>query len=325
MNRCPSLCTLLVIEGLLTISCVPVRQRGETATDSKQTLTELVERAKCPCRERWFPSVEQLGSLAAASGDMRDTVWRLSRVNTAGMKFVWVEPGAFQMGPGGDDLFESRQHLVELSRGFFIATTEVTNAQMVKVLPDYQPYTRTSPRPDTPAVEVTWEQADLFCKILSRVEGARYRLPTEAEWEYACRAGSDTTYCFGDDPQLLAEYAWYCAPYEPAAPVASFKPNQWGIYDMYGNALEWVSDWYHPYSAWVPEGGVLRDPSGPDRGLHHVARGGYWAACGAVAFTSDRRGRMPLILDRPLFCELFDRTYVGVREATGFRVVREAD
>jgi formylglycine-generating enzyme required for sulfatase activity len=324
---------------LLVLSCACTRRiEPSVARSIPDKLVDLCNSAQ---REEWYPAVEELGRLASSGDRLRAVVWSRAKVNSVGMKFAWIKPGTFMMGPGfaldGSDL----AHPVEITRGFFISVTEVTNAQYAGVIPGYTPYARTSPLPDMPAVHVTWEEASQFCETLSQLEGARYRLPTEAEWEYACRGGSTGYYCFPEDPSLLddwnwkgtaywpsalEEYAWCNRPYSPAARVASFKPNAYGLYDMHGNALEWVSDWYLPYREHpgVAAGAVARDPRGPASGSTHVLRGGPWLAWVPRAFTSTCRGGTSF-LDRPLYFEIFDRKLVGVREATGFRVVRESD
>jgi len=125
-----------------------------------------------------------------------------------------------------------------------------------------------------PAIAMTWFNAMYFCKWLSKKTGRKYRLPTEAEWEYACRAGTKTAYFFGDDPSKLAEYAWFEQNGEEMThPVAQKKPNPWGLYDMLGNVREWVFDFYSPNDyAHAPR----RNPRGPKTGKVHVARGGAW-------------------------------------------------
>ena len=143
-----------------------------------------------------------------------------------------------------------------------------------------------------PVVNVSWNDAVAFCKWLSKKEGKTYRLPTEAEWEYACRAGTTTRYYSGDDPETLAkvgnvadatakakfpDWKWTIKAsdgYVFTAPVGQFKPNAFGLYDMHGNAWQWCADWYgDEYYAKSP----ADDPTGPDAGDVRVLRGGSWA------------------------------------------------
>ncbi|HUU98371.1 MAG TPA: formylglycine-generating enzyme family protein [Phycisphaerae bacterium] len=310
--------------------CVVGRPQAVSATRQQQIPDELVELSKSPRRDVWYPAVKRLGSLARTSDEMRAKVWSQARVNSVGMKFVEIQPGTFVMGPGSAPYSEQWgevAHRVQITRGFFISVAEVTNAQFALIFPDHEPYARTSPLPDGPVVHVTWDEAHRFCELLSEREGVRYRLPTEAEWEYACRAGTNTTFCCGDDPASLHEYAWYGRGDDDAAPVASFKPNAWGIYDMHGNALEWVSDWYRvdTYRLRAAAEAVVRDPQGPPPGRSgHVLRGGYWGVYNPPAIASTKRNLMPL-LDRPLLFQIVDPEHVGAREGTGFRVVRERD
>ena len=140
-------------------------------------------------------------------------------------------------------------------------------------------------------VNVSWNDAVAFCKWLSKKEGKTYRLPTEAEWEYACRAGTTTRYYSGDDPETLAKVGnvadaaakakfpdWKYTikandGYVFTAPVGKFKPNAFGLYDMHGNAWQWCADWYGAeYYAASP----ADDPTGPDSGNGRVLRGGSW-------------------------------------------------
>ena len=109
-----------------------------------------------------------------------------------------------------------------------------------------------------------------FCRKLSEKEGLEYRLPTEAEWEYACRAGTTTVYSFGDDVSELARYGWFSSNSgRTTHPVGGKRPNAWGLYDMHGNVFEWCQDWYGDY----PSGSVT-DPTGPASGDSRVLRGG---------------------------------------------------
>jgi formylglycine-generating enzyme required for sulfatase activity len=146
-----------------------------------------------------------------------------------------------------------------------------------------------------PAIGGTWLNATTFCRWLSKKTGKKYRLPTEAEWEYAARAGTETVYFFGNDPKQLADYAWFEDNSEQTThEVARKKPNAWGLYDMLGNVLEWVHDYYDPaaYAASAKNSPAL-NPRGPKQGKIHVARGGSWESgaeelrCAARAFEED--------------------------------------
>ena len=127
-----------------------------------------------------------------------------------------------------------------------------------------------------PVERVSWNDSQDFLNKLNGQSGKRHRftLPTEAEWEYACRAGSTTRYYFGDDESQLVEYAWRSMNSEGKShPVGQKKPNAWGLYDMHGNVWEWCADWYdHNYYAKSP----TDDPVGPSTGSHRVFRGGSW-------------------------------------------------
>ena len=146
-----------------------------------------------------------------------------------------------------------------------------------------------------PAMAMTWHNAMTFCRWLSQKTGKTYRLPTEAEWEYAARAGSDKAFSVGADADALAEYAWYLdnADMEPHA-VASRKPNAWGLYDMQGNVQEWVHDFYSPTAyKEAAQSQPAVNPKGPESGDVHVARGGFYdieaaaLRCAARAFEED--------------------------------------
>jgi formylglycine-generating enzyme required for sulfatase activity len=143
-----------------------------------------------------------------------------------------------------------------------------------------------------PAMGTTWHNATIFCEWLSRKTGRKYRLPTEAEWEYACRAGKADVFCCGDDPGRLAEFAWYKSNSDGEThEVGKKKPNAWGLYDMPGNVREWGRDFYSPeaYKNYVDESPTV-DPHGPTSGKVHVARGGDYRSptgelrCAARAF-----------------------------------------
>jgi formylglycine-generating enzyme required for sulfatase activity len=125
-------------------------------------------------------------------------------------------------------------------------------------------------------MNVSWQDAQDYCKWLSHEIGKEYRLPTEAEWEYACRAGSDSVYFFGDDEKLLKKYAWYNNNAgRKTHPVGEKKANAWGLHDMHGNVWEWCQDWYdNKYYAECHQQGVVRNPQGSAKGTYRVLRGG---------------------------------------------------
>ena len=187
------------------------------------------------------------------------------------MKMVLIRPGKFMMGDGKD------RHEVTLSRPFYLGVTEVTQTQYEAVMGTNPSHFKGATHP----VEmVYWNEAAEFCNKLSEKTRRTFRLPTEAEWEYACRAGTETAFSFGDDPSALGEYAWWGRnSAETTHPVGRNKPNAWGLYDMHGNVWEWCADWYDAY----PKGPVT-NPSGPAAGRYHVLRGGSWSYVDADCF-----------------------------------------
>jgi formylglycine-generating enzyme required for sulfatase activity len=158
-----------------------------------------------------------------------------------------------------------------------------------------------------PIVQITWNNAVAYCEWLSKKEGREYRLPTEAEWEYACRAGSTGRWCFGDDASMLEHYAWYSANSgQTTHPVGQKKPNAWGLYDMHGNVGEWCKDWWD-WDYAEPFGDTAEvDPTGPQQGACRVCRGGGWVS-GPSGCRASYRGRL-----EPRLCDVY----------LGFRVVR---
>jgi len=204
--------------------------------------------------------------------------------NSIGMKLVLIPKGTFTMGSaaaeeGADG--DEQQHEVTISQTYYLGTTEVTQGQFERVM-DYNPswfLTRVMLKDSSmhPVEKVSWEEAVQFCKRLSalpaeRAAGRVYRLPTEAEWEHACRAGTETAFSFGDDADALGDHAWWGINSEESThPVGEKKPNAWGLYDMHGNVWEWCSDWYGDY----PQEAVT-DPKGAPGGFGRVYRGGGW-------------------------------------------------
>jgi formylglycine-generating enzyme required for sulfatase activity len=194
--------------------------------------------------------------------------------------------------------------------------------------PPYSDETFGHGREGHPVLGVTHHSAMMFCRWLSKKTGKKYRLPTEAEWEYACRAGTKTAYPFGDDPAQLGDYAWYKANAEDTThPIGKKKPNAWGLHDMLGNVSEWCLDHYSTkdYANW-PAGKTLDRPVRvpTDVKYSHVVRGGSWAEDAAAARSASRRGSEKSWLrqdpQRPQsIWWMTDADFVG------FRVVRAVD
>ena len=285
--------------------------------------------------------------------------------NSIGMKLRLISAGEFQMGSPNSDRAANREkeqprHLVKITKSFYMDIHEVTVGQFRRFVqaekyrteaerdgngawgydatrrnlqgkPQYNWKNVGWQQQDNhPVVNVTWNDASAFCRWLSRKEGTTYRLPTEAEWEYSCRAGTSSPYSSGDDVASLQSIANIAdssfsqkipsRPKSPqswddgypfTAPVGSFQRNDWGLYDMHGNVREWCQDWYAPYGSKK----VLSDPAGPAQGQsfadgpHHVLRGGAFG-------------------DQPGYVRSADRaTYPpGVRILDiGFRVARSID
>lgn len=243
--------------------------------------------------------------------------------NSISMKLVYIPAGSFMMGSSrsaaqlakeydtDEEFFvgEFPQHQVRISKGFWMGQTEVTQGQYKSVM-NAQPWSGMSLVQEfasNPAVFVTWDDAAAFCRELSQQEGKTYRLPTEAEWEYACRAGTTTRFSFGDSVSSLGDYARFSD--NPriipkwSHPVGQKKPNPWGLYDMHGNVWELCSDWYDKdYYSNSP----IVDPKGPSSGTARSIRGGSYQDSGSTLRCSSRGARPPI---RGIFF-------------VGFRVVR---
>ena len=205
--------------------------------------------------------------------------------NSIGIKLRLLPAGTFTMGrPGGDT--DETPHRVTLTKPFYMGVHEVTNAQWKRVMGSVR---STWKGDDHPVEQVSWQDALEFCRKLSalpeeRSAGRAYRLPTEAEWEYACRAGTDTTYSFGDDSSQLGEHGWYDGNAgSQTHPVDQKKANAWGLHDMHGNVWELCGDFYGGY----PEG-VSTDPQGPSGGSDRVRRGGCWGSAAGVCRSTFR-------------------------------------
>lgn len=251
--------------------------------------------------------------------------------NSIGMKFVLIPPGEFIMGSpeseGEIGKYERPQHRVRITKAFYLAACEVTQKEYGPVIgtnPSFFTkakhwlWTAGDPQDTSqfPVETVSWQDAVDFCKRLGDKEGKEYRLPTEGEWEYACRAGTTTRYYSGEAEAGLGECAWYrgnsgtpapvgqktqraggaseVAPGSRTYAVGEKTPNAWGLYDMLGNVKEWCTDWYarDEFHKRV----LVDDPTGPALGKERVVRGGSWAAIAQYERAACRQATVP---DKP--------------------------
>ena len=228
-------------------------------------------------------------------------------VNSIGMEFTFIPAGTFVMGTEGNSSDVSADeipaHSVSITRALYLGTYEVTQAQWERVMGNNPSEFKGE---SNPVDNISWEDAQEFIRRLNDLEGfTRYRLPTEAEWEYAARGGTHSAYFFGNDASSIIFYAWY--NYNSGGSshaVGQKKANALGLHDMLGNVSEWVQDAYDAtYYAQSP----AKDPTGPSFGQHRVARGGNW--CHGAAF-----------------CRSAQRFHFAPNERSGFiglRVLRE--
>ena len=224
-----------------------------------------------------------------------------SHVNSLGMRLMRIEPGSFLMGSEEGDFDERPVHKVTISKPFYLAVCEVTNAQYEQFDPEHRKLRGKlgfSKEDDEAVVFVSWHEATQFCQWLAAKEKAPYRLPTEAEWEYACRAGTTTRYHTGDTlPKEFSKNAvisWFPSPTRSGASevvplgVGRTPPNPWGLSDMHGNVEEWCLDWYGPY-----ESAEQSDPVGRADGDFRVTRGGSHSTTLPYLRSANRLGTLP--------------------------------
>ena len=202
--------------------------------------------------------------------------------NSIGMKFVWIPPGSFMMGSPNEESGrnpDETQHKVTLTKGFYMGVYTVTQEQWKEVMGNNP--SNFKGEKNLPVEMVSWDDCQDFIKKLLEKDKKFYRLPTEAEWEYACRAGTTTPFHFGEtistkQSNYNGEFVYgkgeKGAYRKMTMPVGSFPANAFGLYDMHGNVWQWVLDW--PEKAWQKE---VVDPQGPDTGKLRVVRGGSWS------------------------------------------------
>jgi len=227
--------------------------------------------------------------------------------NSIGMKLKLIPAGEFQMGSAEYD--EEPRHLVTISRPFYLGVYPVTQREYMQITKNNPSHFSGNDR--LPVECVFWFDAVAFCNELSRKEGLKpfftingqsvevpdwngpgYRLTTEAEWEYACRAGTTTRFSFGDDENLLGEHAWYNQNSgSKTHPVGKKKPNPFGLFDMYGNVWEWCWDWFDAGYYNITSAHI--DPKGPKTGEARVVRGGSWLNYAIFLRSANRNGDAP--------------------------------
>jgi formylglycine-generating enzyme required for sulfatase activity len=258
---------------------------GDVATPSSSAVTPV----KAENAEAGAPKTKPVspGSEPNVPGGMGVT-------NSIGMKLRLIPAGEFMMGSPATEWVredDETQHRVTLTKPFYMGVTEVTQEQYQKVM-------GTNPSEfkgaQNPVEKVRWAEAVEFCRKLSampaeKTAGHVYRLPTEAEWEYACRAGTTTAYSFGDDASRLSDYGWFRNNSDSKThPVGEKKPNAWGLYDMHGNVWEWCQDRPGNYPS-----GSATDPTGATSGSGRVYRGGSWDIVDAGCRSAYRDGSTP--------------------------------
>ncbi len=262
------------------------------------------------------PALCIVGLLCLTACDQRPTPEPKAEANSAGVKTITtpagltmalIPAGAFEMGDNSGDPDERPAHKVQVS-AFYIDTHEVTQRAYEALM---QQNPSKSKAPDKPVEQVDWYHAALFCNMRSLKDGLKpcydsktlacdfsangYRLPTEAEWEYACRAGTREKYSFGNDSAKLKTCAWFKPNAgETTHPAGQKTPNSWGLYDMHGNVAEWCQDFYdETFYSQSP----AKDPHGPAKGDKCVLRGGSWRAGEDGCRSSARNSETPRFAD----------------------------
>lgn len=279
---------LAIAATLAGAAAPPAVPPAATAARGGSDAAKLLAVAK-DARKGWRSRIEAIESLYAADPERHAWANLAAEIGVAAlprrtidlgegvsMEFVFVGPGTFTMGsPEGEmERFpvEGPLRRVEIARGFWLGATEVTQRQFERIAGSNPSHFRGDPR--RPVETVGWDQAVEFCEALSKRAKVAASLPSESQWEYACRGGSAEAYGFGaPSPAALDEHAWHPGNAgRTTHPVGGKRANAWGLHDMHGNVWEWCQDPWHPDYEGAPADGSPRAVGGEDR----VQRGGSW-------------------------------------------------
>ncbi len=270
------------------------QRQAEQAAEAARVAAEQAEKQR---QAEQAAEAARVAAEQAALEEERKSGKVVSLPGGGEMAFVWIAPGVFQMGsPASEEGQENNEgpvHEVEISAGFWLGQYEVTQGQWASVM-RARPWLgkkNVVENSSHPAVYISWHDVQRFIGRLNKAAGASlYRLPSEAEWEYACRAGTSTRWSFGDAERQLTDYAWYDANAWDAHAVGLKRPNPWGLYDMHGNVSEWVQD---RYSKRYYNSSPRVDPRGPSSGADRVVQGGSFYSSAQAARSAFRYGLSP--------------------------------
>ncbi|MFA4986855.1 MAG: SUMF1/EgtB/PvdO family nonheme iron enzyme [Candidatus Brocadiia bacterium] len=292
---------LKTLDALRRVKVLSLQDRVDAATSVLDNNSHLLGLLRSEKGRKWLSDPEirrtmRESSLRTIGESKRESAERPVTQETGQLRssMVAIVPGVFTMGSEGCGV-GAKPHEVELTKPFFIGATQVTQAQYGRVMGVNPSSFRGG---DLPVDSVSWHDAMDFCRRLTDSEskkgnlpdGAEYRLPTEAEWEYCCRAGSKTEFCFGDSEKVLGDYAWFGVNSgKKTHPVGTKKPNSWGLYDMHGNVREWCMDKYTEQYRVDDQ----IDPFVLSSGESRVLRGGSWFRSAGGCRSAERFGEDP--------------------------------
>ncbi len=295
--------TRVTVKGAM--DCSPEQQANKTCRQIPADLLAILEKLQSAQNQPAQPAGDKAAPATApeskAAGGKTKSPPKELQVDLGGgvkLEMVLIPAGELLMGSPDSDNNAGRdekpQHRVRITKPFYLGKYPVTEEQWGAVMGNNPNSVKNA---KNPAENVTWDECQQFVKKLnakSGTGGGRFQVPSEAQWEFACRAGSTTHYCFGDDASKLGEYAWRYAVLSgekpETHPVGQKKPNAWGLYDMHGNVWEWCADWYDAgYYAKSP----VDDPRGPATVSNRVVRGGFWAIDASLCRSASRGSRAP--------------------------------